>query len=85
MKRDWIKLEKTSLGQCGAALEAKGFVEEKLATLLSHKCTYFLACVSLEGGTLENLAAKMLRDSSCPLETQEVPFLSARAKPPKVS
>lgn len=68
-----------------ATLEAKELVEEKLATSLSHRCLRFLACISLEGGTLENLAAKMLRDSSCPLETQEVPFSSARAKPPKVS
>lgn len=54
------------------------------ATLLSRRWPYFLSSSSFKGGTLENLAEKMPRDSSCPLETQEVPFLSARAKLPKV-
>lgn len=45
---------------------------------------YFLFLISFIGGTLENLAEKMLSDSFCPLETHEVPFLSARVKPPKV-
>lgn len=45
---------------------------------------HFLPLISFKGGTLENLAEKMLSDSFCPLETQEVPFLSVRVKPPKV-
>lgn len=71
------------MGAVGAALREKEFVEEKLP-LLRYRWLYFLLSISLKGGTLENLAEKMPRDSSCPLETQEVPFLSARVKPPKV-
>lgn len=47
-EKQLIKPEKKQFGAVAAVLEAKEFVEEKLATSLSHTCPRFLARISLK-------------------------------------